>query len=248
VASRQYKIPPIEEALCEFTFLTEAPSQIDFTLPGKLQMQPAMHEYSGIARTQNIQTTIFGAPNTLPVLQDALFRIQLPTPDGTKLVSIGADSVAVTVLRPYEGWEAFKPRIDAALQAYCETTKRYTIIRIGIRYINRIVVPTANVNASHYLAKMTADGEALGILQNSFMHKEEYARDDGVRVIVTQATLHPANPETTEYMVDVDTVWAAGKIEKHDEIMAKVELLHGIEGAAFEALITEKARELFDAE
>jgi uncharacterized protein (TIGR04255 family) len=94
---------------------------------------------------------------------------------------------------------------------------------------------------------MATDDEALGKLQNSFMHKEEYYREDGSRVIVTQATLHPANAATTEYMLDVDTVWLAGLIDQPDEIMAKVELLHGIEGAAFEALITDRARELFDA-
>ena len=79
------------------------------------------------------------------------------------------------------------------------------------------------------------------------MRKGEYLRDDGSRVIVTQVTLQATNPETTEYLIDVDTLWNAGPIEGLDAMMAKADELHGIEGAAFETLITDRARELFDA-
>jgi len=55
------------------------------------------------------------------------------------------------------------------------------------------------------------------------------------------------NPATTEYLIDVDAVWNEGSLDGVDAVMAKAEELHAIEGVAFESLITDNARELFDA-
>jgi uncharacterized protein (TIGR04255 family) len=115
-SSDQYDNPPIEEALCEFTF--EAGADVDsFTLPGKLHTV-LQKEYSGKPREQPIQTVIAnqagGQPNIS--LQTELFRIQLPTTDGKRLVSIGRKTLSVNILRPYTGWdEDFKTRVETAL-------------------------------------------------------------------------------------------------------------------------------------
>jgi uncharacterized protein (TIGR04255 family) len=247
MASKKYKNPPIEEALCEFAFASETP-QIDFTLPGKLVNHEKTKEYSGPSRTQNVQT-IMAPVNAAPfAVHDAVARIQMPTPDGKKLLAVGANTLSVSILKPYDGWEAFKPRLEAALTAYSEVTGQTNVQRIGLRYINRIIVPTPDANASEYLTQVNWAHESLGILQNSFMSREEYLQADGARIIVQQVTLLPADPGTTEYLIDVDAVWNAGLVEGLDAIMAKAEELHTIEGLAFEGLITTKSRELFDAD
>ena len=55
MSARQYKNPPIEEAVCEFIFASSTPGQqFDLTVPGRLKMHRLMEEYSGEPRTQNI--------------------------------------------------------------------------------------------------------------------------------------------------------------------------------------------------
>ena len=121
MSARKYKHPPIEEALCEFTFPPRAQGQqFDLTLPGRLQVQDSMKEYSGQARTQNIQT-IATAENTGQIaVQRTLISIELPMADGTRLISVGANTLAISVLRPYDGWQNFRPRIEQALEAFTE--------------------------------------------------------------------------------------------------------------------------------
>src|ERR1700677_5166372 len=102
MSAKQYARAPIEETLCEFTFAPIS-KQFDFSLPGRLQLHSSMREYSGAPRTQNIQTITAGANQPHVAVQNALFRIQLPTVDGTRMVAVGANVLAVTVLRPYEG-------------------------------------------------------------------------------------------------------------------------------------------------
>ena len=209
MSAKKYKNPPIEEALCEFTFAHSAQGQqIDLTLPGRFQMHPSIKgEYSGPARTQNVQTIANAPNNPAFAIHDVIFRIQLPTVDGTRLISIGANTLAVTVLRPYEGWEAFKPRIRCALKAFSEVTGLSPVMRIGVRYINRIVVPTANAKPTSFLLFIPEEHKIFGAPVNSFMQRTEYIRPDGIKVIVTQATLQPDAPNTTEYLLDIDTIW-----------------------------------------
>ena len=249
MSTRQYKNPPIEEALCEFTFKSPVEGQqFDLTLPGRLRVEAAMAEYSGQSRTQNLQTIATAENFPHVAIQNALFRIQLPTPDGRRIISVGANTLAVTVLRPYEGWQNFKPRIERVFDTFTRISGVNSVVRIGVRYINRIVIHDADARPSEFFKNIPKKGHIPGSLLKSFMERGEYVRNDGLKVIVTQATLHAAEPNTTEYLLDIDTLWDKEPLDSRDAIMAAVDKLHTIERATFEALITDKSRTLFDAQ
>ncbi|MGH6857011.1 MAG: TIGR04255 family protein [Methylocella sp.] len=247
MSAKQYKNPPIEEAVCEFTFASaSADQQFDFTLPGRLKMHHLMAEYSGQPRTQNVRTIAANDPSTVAV-QTVLLRVQLPTPDGRHLISIGRNTLAITVLRPYEGWTNFKPRIEQALNAFLEIVSSSSVVRIGVKYVNRIEVPRADANATEVLTGAPAQDKISQTRLGNFTQFAEFVRRDGIKVLVTQATLQPSAPNTTEYLLDIDTIWDHKALGDRTEIVATAERLHDIEGAAFESLITEQARRLFDA-
>ena len=122
MTSDQYKNPPIDEAVCEFTFNT-SPDADFFTLPGKLHTL-LQKDYSGKPREQPHHTVVANqaVPQPNISLQTELFRIQLPTADEKKLVSIGRKTLAVSILRPYTGWdEDFRGRVEVALRAYTKS-------------------------------------------------------------------------------------------------------------------------------
>jgi len=246
--TRQYKNPPIEEALCEFTFRPSVEGQqLDFTLPGRLLVEPTMAEYSGQSRTQNIQTIATADNASNVAIQNMLFRIQLPTVDGKRIISVGANTLAITVLRPYEGWQNFRPRIERALEAFTKVSGVPSVVKIGVRYINRIVIPGTDIRPSAFLRSIPEKSHISDSLLTNFIERGEYVRHDRLKVIVTQATLQPTKPDTTEYLLDIDTLWDKEPLDGHETIMSAVEQLHEIEGAAFRALITDESEELFDA-
>ena len=233
--------------MCEFTFAPLAPDQqFDLTLPGRLKMHPSMAEYSGQPRTQNVRTIAANDPSTVAV-QTSLLRVQLPTSDGRHLVSIGRNTLAITALRPYDGWTKFKPRIVRALDAFHEIISYSAVMRIGVKYVNRIVVRKAGANAAEVLTEVPAQDKISETRLANFTQFAEFVRTDGIKVLVTQATLQSSAPNTTEYLLDIDTILDHQALGNRTEIVATVERLHDIEGAAFEALITENARRLFDA-
>lgn len=65
-------------------------------------------------------------------------------------------------------------------------------------------------------------------------------------MLVIQATLQFGAQDRTEYLLDIDVIWDHQALSRRNEIIDMVEKLHA-KGAAFEALITDEARSLFDA-
>lgn len=255
-----YKNPPVQEAVCEFQFVPpKGNPEWDLTLPGKLQLDPSLSEYSGASRQQHVQAVVAGSQKgeaTLS-LQTSLFRIHIPTKDDKALLSLGHNILGVVVLKPYEGWGRFQPRIVAALEVFSKMSGLTTVNRLGVRYINRIVAPVPDAStASEFLtglqtnihvteagnksANTTAKLTALNM-------RQEFITPDGIKLFITHGTLNPQNKDTAEYLLDIDTVWDKEPLAGQDKIMPMVERLHALEGAAFESLITEKARKLFNA-
>ena len=246
--ARQYRNPPIEEAICEFKFEATPPeTTLDLSIPGKLQSHPDLRdEYAGQARLQNMQTIVSSDQKRSVSVQNALYRIQLPNSDGKRLLLIGANTFAVSVLKPYEGWNQFKPRIQQALLAYFSVVAPHPVTRIGVRYINRIVVPTPAAVAADYFDDVLPSHKTLSGTLINFVYRSEY-KIPGAKAIINQASLRPVDPATTEFLLDIDLVREDIALSDASEIMLAVDELHSLEGAAFESLITDNARKLFDA-
>jgi uncharacterized protein (TIGR04255 family) len=174
----------------------------------------------------------------------------MPTGDGTRLLSVGPNTLSVSMLKPYgeDGWEReFLPRITKALKAYKKVAKPLSVSRIGVRYINQIQIPDAEADVENYIALKDSAPELLKATLVSFVRRQEYVKDDTTKVIITYAKTIPTMPNHTGLLLDIDTIWDSKTINEEKDIIRKVKDLHRLEGAVFEALITDSARELFDA-
>jgi uncharacterized protein (TIGR04255 family) len=240
--------PPIQKSAdprsCEFIFSRTA--EWDFTLPGKLHNE-IKYEYEGKPRAQNVQT-IFPPQSDQPgiAIQNEVARIQFPTSDGTRLVSVGKSALSISILPPYEGWELFKQRIERALRSFRQVANPDEIIRIGIRYINRITVPSAAADATTYFRYQLSHDDVVGAKIISFMRRFEYITEDDEKILITHATIAPSDPQTTEFILDIDAIWDKEPFG-FDNVTEITERLHKREGETFESIITDEARKLFDA-
>jgi uncharacterized protein (TIGR04255 family) len=255
-----YKSPAIEEAICEFIFAPNpaAPSW-DLTLPGRLQVEGAIkQDYPGPSRQQHRQSVVATNPQGKPVvsLTDELFRVQLPSTDQKAILAVGQDALSVSVLKPYEGWGRFKPRIARALDTYIKIAQPPPVIRIGLRYINRLVVPVATADvAARFLATVQTSIEAVSLADNTKITgkltamnaRHEFITSEGFRLYITHATLQPAMPNTSEYLLDIDTVWDQTPMDDPTQIMPHVDRCHVVAGSLFERLITDETRAILNA-
>ena len=252
---RIYKNPPISEAVCEFHFGPKV--DWDPLLPGKLQ-QALGGKYNGKAREARYVSigleTHEDRPPNIKYREEGT-KIKLVTLDGTRMVGIGKNVLSVHMLRPYqspdeagrEGWHAFMPLIQEALSAYWHVVNPGGVQQIGIRYINEILIPEDNIEVDDYINDALPKVEEVPDTTNGFVCRIEYDYGDDVRLRLCQATLKP-HPEHIGLLLDIDVVWKSEEPISQDDALVKTEDLRDRERTAFEAFITDKSRDLFDAD
>lgn len=250
---RRYKNPPIEEAFCEFRF---RPGQDwDLTIPGRLQVELG-DEYPGKPRESRfaeIGLRTHGGQSSDVKFPEGLFRIQLTTTDSTRMVGVGPDVLSIHMLRPYQnserpdggGWEEFRLRIEEALRAYWRVTKPEGINRVGIRYINKIVIPQEQVRIEDYLNSALPEPSGLPDQLTEFMSRVDYQYDNEFHIVLSQATIE-AGDNRLAFLLDIDAIWENPQVVGTEKALALTNDLRDRERVAFEAVITEKTRELFD--
>lgn len=244
---RQYKNPPIQEALCEFRF---APGQEwDVTVVGKLH-ERVKATYDGKAKQQDLVTANLMVPDGGGPPAFAMNRnygkTQFPSVDGHRLLAVGPDLLSIHGFAPYEGWETLKPRIANALSSYVDVAEPAGVRRIGVRYVNRIVVPEDRVDLATYFLCAPADVDGLPEAMSSFVQRTEYDYGDHVRLLLTFGSAHSEQEGEATFLLDVDVIWEGAEPAAIAGAMDIVEDLRGRERNAFEALITNELREIFD--
>lgn len=251
---RQYRNPPIEEALCEFRFVPG--DEWDLTMPGKLHTKldnayPAKPKQQVLARV-DVQLAE-GRPRGLRYHED-VGKAQFHSEDGTRLVGVAANTLSVHMLRPYQspatrernGWEEFRCRIGAALDAYREIAQPVGVQRVSVRYINKIVMPSEDADIGDYLLCALPGVEDLPDSVLGLASRVEYRYDDGVHLVLSQGTVHESSGQPA-VLLDLDVIWESESHLDLDQAMGMAQSLRDREREAFEAVITESARELFDA-
>ena len=252
---RRYKNPPIEEALCEFRFQPD--QDWDLTIPGKLHVELG-DEYSGKPQEQKVVNVSLNAQEGKPSrlsYDEGFAKIHLVTEDGKRQVGVGKDVLSVHMLRPYQdprhpeksGWDEFRPRIEKALDAYWKVAQPKGVNRVGIRYINKIVIPERQVTVESYLRCALPNVSGLPDRLNNFVSRVEYDYENGVRLVLSQGATDA--PEAhVGFLLDLDVIWETTESVVQDEALAKVGDLRTREREAFETVITDNAREVFNAD
>jgi uncharacterized protein (TIGR04255 family) len=233
---RQYKNPPIEEALVEFRFdgVTEDPALI-FRLFEKLSAEYPQPQTQHVM-SANVQMGVVG-------LQQSQ-RAQLISADAKRIFSLGPELFSVNVLRPYSGWGEFNARVERALNAYWQTAKPVGVNRVVVRYINKVALPDT-VAAEVFFQGLPILPKGVPEKRTAILVRTEHAYDDGVKIVLTLA---PIQPEQA-FLFDIEVIWDGTGATSLDSAgaMAMAATLHEREGVIFEAMITQKAREAFDA-
>lgn len=169
------------------------------------------------------------------------------TESGDRRLVAGQDVLSVHTLKPYEGWEQFGPRISRGLAAYVAAADPAGIRSVSIRYINRILVPGEAFALSDYftVAPHSPVPSTAGIT-GFFEQLETSYIDSPARLFRTFASAG-VDGDKAGFVLDLQVLheWPNEPLPIH-EVEGVIEALRGRERSAFEALITEEARKLFD--
>ena len=244
--ARPYPRPPIQEALVELRFVDDG--RWNWTWPGRF-WEVVKSEYDGEPRTEQA-LSVSAHPQARTLTTRAVTgvgRVFLTrTGDPGLLLALAPSAMSVHVLRPYPGWSSFRPRVVAAIEAHQQLQAEAQVARIGVRYVNHIVLPGDNLDLADWFTSSPTLPEGVGPAMAALMSRVETIYDDGARLAITLATVQHDKPGEQAFLLDLDLSWNAPEpLPLTDRVYDVIEHLHDREGTAFEAMITDATRERF---
>lgn len=237
--ARHYDRPPVVEALVEVYF---AGSQWDMTIPGRFY-ERVKDRFPNVS--SQVQFEIPIAPTGGPTAPVARDRAQLRSPDGSRLVQVGRDLLVVNRLRPYSEFAEWRPDFVRMLTLYRELAQPSSFARVGVRYLNKIVVPGQEVELSKYFRLYPEVPEGLGSPHGAFLLRVETrppAHPDH-EFVATFGTSETDDGQPALLLDLYDT--AKSPDGALDRVVDLVDEGHVNVAAAFEHSITDEARRLF---
>jgi len=245
MSPRSYPNPPIQEALVEFRFA--AAESWEWTLPGRFWSLMAA-DYDGPPRSEQVITIAARqqARQISPRAAGGVGRVFLTRKDETGLVGLAPNTLSVHVMHPYPGWSRLLPRIVEVLEQYPAVQPLAKVNRVGLRYVNRIVIPETDVKLDEWFCGAPTLPAGVGTTISALMSRLETRFDDGAHMSVTLATVNHDDENSAAYLLDIDLSWMPSEPVSLDKrLVGLLESLHSREGSAFEAMITDKTRGLF---
>jgi len=244
---RRYRKPPVVEALCEMYF---EGSEWDDTVIGRFYER--VRADFPTKRQQEIheaQVRFTAAGDAAAGVRRLPPRMQFVTQAEDRMIQIGRDLLVVNQLRPYASFQEWENTLYEALKIYQELVKPRTIARLGVRYIDRVILPVPTVRMEDYFTLYPEIPPALGAAHGAFMLRVEIpTQRQGHRLMVTFGSAPPEQPNSMAFLLDFYDVVERGGEVTLDAIRNDVRMAHENVIETFEASITDRLRTLFEPE
>ena len=238
---RRYKNPPIQEAVCEVHFDLLAPfslEQIQAVAEGWKQGYPNQQRIE----EKNMQFRF--ELGTVSARESRTGdRLVARSMDGTRLVQLSSQFIAVNQLKPYPGWiEAFRADILARVEETIGILKADKLRSITLRYIDRLDFPQRPLAWEEWLTIRLPVPAGIPTTGGVFQSHYQQDLDPPLKGFFVIATLPEERQDLTSIMLDNMIFWqGAAPIS---ELPSLLDRIHAPLPTLFDKLLTEKTQEL----
>jgi len=170
------------------------------------------------------------------------------TADETELIQVGPDLLIVNHLGKEYHWEAFKPTILDNLRKYCAVANPKGFRRMGLRYLNRIILPPGDEAAleTYFNAYPKLPETLPQHIQSLLVQVDIPMESYGGHLRFAFGTLPSEEPKSFTFMLDLDFYTPSKLLPAVDSTEKWLENAHSRIELAFESFVTEKThKEIF---
>ncbi|RYD70261.1 MAG: TIGR04255 family protein [Verrucomicrobiaceae bacterium] len=198
--------PPIMEAVLDID--CDLPPNLDF---GEVEKQAleAFGERYPIQRKQFVHEASLRMDSDCPSefsASQGLAALQFVTADEKEVVQIRVGGFSYNRMEPYTSFDDYLPEISRCWDEFRRLAAPVQIRKIGLRFINRIPIPTENgvVNLSEYLKVSPNLPDGTGLQFAGFFHQHQAADPStGINANIILAS-QPAEPDTFPLLLDIE--------------------------------------------
>jgi uncharacterized protein (TIGR04255 family) len=172
-----------------------------------------------------------------------LFRSE----DQTKIVQTTLTGFTFNKLRPYEHWTPFRDEAKQLWKQYVELIEPLRVIRVALRYINRIEIPMPFASFSEYIRTTPEIAPNLPQELVHFFLRLEIPWPDEMTIAVITETIDQSTltPQRVPLIFDIDVFRAHPFDPTSEEVWDNLESLRNIKNEIFLSSLTDKAKEMF---
>jgi len=244
---RRYRKPPVVEALCEI-YLTD--SVWDDTVPG--QFYDWVKQDFPVKRQREIQEgqiSFSTAGEAAAGVRRLAPWVQFVTESEDRMIQLARDLLVVNQLRPYPHFEYWEPAIYSALEVYRELAKPAAVARLGVRYINRVVIPERPLRMQDYFTLYPRLPQEMGDEHGGFLVRVEVpVKANDHTVFVTFASAPTDDPGEAAFLLDFYDLFQPSEPFALEAIQCPIKTAHENIITVFEGSITDTLRTLFQPE
>lgn len=166
--------------------------------------------------------------------------------DKKQIYQARLDGFTISRLAPYGRWEEFCPEGRRLWNIYRSVAQPSKVVRVAVRYINRINIPLPVNDFGDYLRTVPQVSADLPQgLSGYFMQLTLLLPDIKGYAIINETIIEPASPSVLSMVLDIDIFRTQDLPSAENDLWALLEQFRHVKNNVFEACITDKARGLF---
>lgn len=239
-----YSKPPITEAIIQIHFKESVNSEPIDKVVKKFSLIYTNHkDLKNISLKVNLDTEASKANTDTNENIGHLFA----SDDFTQQLSIWENNIANSQLAPYTGWDNFINRFQRDFSTWKKIVGFKEIKHIGVRYINRIDMPSESGIVEHetYLNLYPAVPRIISPIFNQAVQVMSELPDIKSVVRINSAMVQSPLPEHISIIIDQDIIRTFEPPQNEESILEYLNEVRHKKNDIFESCITDRARELF---
>lgn len=242
-----YKRPPITEAVIEMRFAASIDSAaLDKVSSAFKSLYPREELMRGVQLEVNILPGSDGSSSAAQNIGQ-IEGYRRSSPDQGHILLLLRPNFVISQLAPYPGWNEFFGRFRRDWGVWKKSVGYRKIIRIGVRYINRIDIPSSDpvLYEEHFLNVYPHIPDALGSMTQYAVQAQLPMLDIGCNLTLNSSVVPSPLLDHRSFVIDQD-IAKDDPPQNDDGIYNLLNEIRVIKNRVFEACITDRARELFE--
>jgi uncharacterized protein (TIGR04255 family) len=244
MSDQPYKRPPITEAVIEIRFANPLPSS---EIDKAIRQLASVYSHQESVRTFNfaVGAPPGGEPQAATVINTGQ---RLSSDDLTQMVLLWPASFAVAQLAPYPGWDEFFPRFSRDWRLWKKAVDYQKIMRVGVRFINRIDVPSSNnaaINEPDFLNVYPTLPKSLRPVASYGVQAQLHLPDIECGLLINSGAVPSPLIGYSSYLLDFDIYREPEPPQSDEGIYELLNRIRVKKNEVFEACVTDRAKETF---
>lgn len=194
---------------------------------------------------ENIGQMQFGPQVSAAASTNKHVGFRFKSEDGKQIHQARLDGFTMNRLAPYQNWNSFRTEARRLWDIYRSVAKPCKIVRVAVRYINRIDIPLPMRDFRDYLRTVPEVSPDLPQELSSYFMQLVIPQDDVQGLALINETIIEFTENVVSVVLDIDISRTEDLPLEEDGMWELFEKLHIKKNKVFEACITDKARELF---